>query len=307
MIKKIDAHLHLAKVLAGYCRRGELRAIGGGKAQWGSGEVFQLLPKEGGYGDDHFYAEEAMAIMDRNNVERAVLMNGSMYGFQNIYHEELLEKYPDRFCPSCTVDPFMTNYMEVMERFFEVKHFHLAKFEVSSGGGLMGCHDPFDLAGDRMMPIYKLIEKNRGVVAIDFGDITMESHQPMSIARIAMRCPDLKITICHLMAPIRKYRNQWRASLELLKSPNISFDFSALPKIMKPDVYPYPETAEYLAEAKDIVGADHLMWGTDAPFAATQDTYEHLADYLEKSDLFTKSELEDMYYKNAKRIYFPEQ
>ena len=40
-MKKIDAHLHLAKVLAGYCRRGELRAIGGGKAQWGSGEVFQ--------------------------------------------------------------------------------------------------------------------------------------------------------------------------------------------------------------------------------------------------------------------------
>ena len=91
-MKKIDAHLHLAKVLAGYCRRGELRAIGGGKAQWGSGEVFQLLPTTGEYGDDCFTAEQALAIMDRNNVEKAVLMNGSMYGFQNIYHEELLEK-----------------------------------------------------------------------------------------------------------------------------------------------------------------------------------------------------------------------
>ena len=27
-MKKIDAHLHLAKIVAGYCRRGELRAIG---------------------------------------------------------------------------------------------------------------------------------------------------------------------------------------------------------------------------------------------------------------------------------------
>ena len=45
-MKKIDAHLHLAKIVAGYCRRGELRAIGGGKCQWGSGEVFQLFPQQ---------------------------------------------------------------------------------------------------------------------------------------------------------------------------------------------------------------------------------------------------------------------
>ena len=116
-MKKIDAHLHLAKVVAGYCRRGELRAIGGGKAQWGSGDVFQLFPTNGDYGDENFTAEQALKIMDRNDVERAVLMNGSMYGFQNIYHEELLEKYPDRFCPSCEVDPFATNHMKALERF----------------------------------------------------------------------------------------------------------------------------------------------------------------------------------------------
>ncbi len=31
-MKKIDAHLHLANPVAGYCRRGESRAIGGGRA-----------------------------------------------------------------------------------------------------------------------------------------------------------------------------------------------------------------------------------------------------------------------------------
>ena len=39
----------------------------------------------------------------------------------------------------------------------------------------MGCHDPFDLSGNRMMEIYKLVEKNKGVVALDakmFLDIT---------------------------------------------------------------------------------------------------------------------------------------
>ena len=81
-MKKIDAHLHLADVIAGYCRRGELRAIGQGKAMWGNGEVFQLIPAE--YGDSwNFRAEKALELMDESGVERAVLMHGSMYGFQN--------------------------------------------------------------------------------------------------------------------------------------------------------------------------------------------------------------------------------
>ena len=303
-MKKIDAHLHLAKVLAGYCRRGELRAIGGGRAQWGSGEVFQLLPDTGEYGDDCFTAEMALAIMDRNEVAKAVLMNGSMYGFQNIYHEELLEKYPDRFCPSCEVEPFAANHMETLERFLSEKHFHLVKFEVSSGGGLMGCHDPFDLSGGRMMEIYKLIEKYRGVVALDVGDILMESHQTAALMRIADRCPDLKVVICHLLAPMREKRREWRAELEMLRQANIWFDIAAMPKIMTPDVYPYPETVDYLAEAAEIVGTKKLMWGTDAPYAATQDSYEHLTDYLLKTDRFTGEELKDIYYGNAELVYF---
>ena len=158
-MKKIDAHLHLAKVVAGYCRRGELRAVGGGKAQWGNGEIFQLFPTD--FGDTCFLAERALEIMDENQVEKAVLMQGSMYGFQNQYHYEVMQKYPDRFCPSCTVDPFMTDHMETLKYYLEEQKFHLVKFEVSSGGGLMGCHDSFDLAGERMMEIYRLIEKHK--------------------------------------------------------------------------------------------------------------------------------------------------
>ena len=62
-MKKIDAHLHLAQVVAGYCRRGELRAIGDGKARWGNGEIFQLFPEE--FGDTCFLAERAIEIMDK--------------------------------------------------------------------------------------------------------------------------------------------------------------------------------------------------------------------------------------------------
>ncbi len=302
-MKKIDAHLHVAEVLAGYCRRGELRAVGGGKAMWGNGEVFQLIPPE--YGDCwNFTAEQALEIMDQNDVERAVLMQGSMYGFQNQYHYRILQKYPDRFCPSCTVDPYMTNHMDTMKYYLEELGFHLVKFEVSSGGGLMGCHDPFDLAGDRMMEIYKLIEKNHGVVALDVGDLTMPSHQPAALAKVADACPGLKMVICHLLAPMEDRMDEWRESLHLLKKENVWFDFAALPKITETDSYPYPKVHQILSEAKDILGADRLLWGTDAPFAATLDTYEHLTDYLVKQEIFSEEEIEDFYYNNAYKVYF---
>ena len=300
--RKIDAHLHLAQVVAGYCRRGELRAVGGGKAMWGNGEIFQLFPPE--FGDLCFTAERALEIMEENQVEKAVLMQGSMYGFQNQYHIQVMKKYPDRFCPSCTVDPFMTHYLETVKFYLKEQKFRVVKFEVSSRGGLMGCHDPFHLAGERMMEIYRLIESCQGVVALDVGDISMPSHQPQALAKIAGKCPGLKLVICHLLAPVRGRQKEWRESLELLNQENVWFDIAALPKIMEPDSYPYPETMEYLARAKEILGAEKLLWGTDAPYAAVRDSYGHLCDYLEKSDLFTEEELEKVYYHNSQKVYF---
>ena len=69
--------------------------------------------------------EQITGQMDENQVEKAVLMQGSMYGFQNQYHYEVMQKYPDRFCPSCTVDPFMTDHMETLKYYLEEQKFHL--------------------------------------------------------------------------------------------------------------------------------------------------------------------------------------
>ncbi len=302
-MKKIDAHLHVADIIAGYCRRGELRATGGGKAMWGNGEEFQLIPAE--YGDSwSFPVEKALELMDENEVERAVLMHGSMYGFQNQYHARILQKYPDRFCPSCTTDPYMTDHMETLRYYMEELKFHLVKFEISSGGGLMGCHNPFSLTDGCMMEIYELIEKNDGVLAMDVGDITMPSHQPDALAKIAWAFPKMKLVICHLLAPMKGREQEWRQSLSLLKRENVWFDIAALPKIQGTDAYPYPNVCRIIKEAAEILGADRLMWGTDAPYAAVQDTYEHLSDYLEKADILSARELEDIYYNNAYKVYF---
>jgi Predicted metal-dependent hydrolase of the TIM-barrel fold len=301
-MKRIDAHLHVAEVVAGYCRRGELRAIGAGKVMWGNGEVFQLFPEE--YGDTNFTIEAALSLMKAEGVAKAVLMQGSMYGFQNQYHAKILKKYADVFCPSCTVDPYMSNHLETLQMYLTQQNFRLVKFEVSSGGGLMGCHEPFSLVSKRMMKIYDLIEARGAILALDVGDLTMESHQPEALLEIAKTHPKMKLVICHLLAPVIGREKEWEQSIHLLNKQNICFDLAALPKILNEKVYPYPEVANFLRKAKDMLGTKKLLWGTDAPFAITKDSYGRLKTYIEDSDIFSKEELEDIYYNNANQLYF---
>jgi predicted TIM-barrel fold metal-dependent hydrolase len=299
-MKIIDAHMHICELIAGYCRRGELRAIGKGNVMWANGDVMKLIPDE--YGDTNFTAESAIKVMDEHEVEAGVILQGSMYGFQNLYIKRVLEKYPNRFRGACTVDPFAKNYLETLE--YLMQWTRIAKFEVSSGGGLMGVHDDFDLDGSRMMPIYEIVKSRKGTVTIDFGDYTMASFQPKAIRHVAETHPSLQIVICHLLAPVPGHLEAVREGLELLKLSNVWFDISALPKIASTESYPFPFCIEALKLAGKIVGADRLMFGTDMPMALTHSSYHELKQYIIDSGVFTGEELQKIFYDTAKQIYF---
>jgi predicted TIM-barrel fold metal-dependent hydrolase len=299
-MKILDAHIHICEIIAGYCRRGEFRTIGDGKAMWANGDVVDLIPP--GYGNVNYTAEAAIRIMNENGVEAGLILQGSMYGFQNLYIEKVLQQYPNYFRGACTVDPFAKNYMETLERLMTWTR--IAKFEVSSGGGLMGVHDDFFLDGSRMTPIYEVVNAHDGVVTIDFGDYTMASYQPLAVRRAAQGFPNLKFVLCHLLAPIPGHYDELTIGLQALKLPNVWFDISALPKIVAVEEYPYPSCAQALKIAKNIVGADRLMFGTDMPFALAHASYHDLIQYIIDLKVFTDVELENVFYNTAKKIYF---
>ena len=73
-------------------RRGELRPLGGGRARWANGLEIQLIPPE--LGDRSFTAEALLGVLDAHRVERAVLLQGSFYGFQNEYSAEAARVQP---------------------------------------------------------------------------------------------------------------------------------------------------------------------------------------------------------------------
>lgn len=308
-MKKIDAHAHLVRAISGFNGKGRLTPLGKGKAIWDDGELLDLIPA--GYGEDDFTAESFSRLMTENGVEKAVILQGSLNGYQNYYTYQVMKKYPERFIGAFSVDIFADNYLEIVQRHVEVLGFRAIKFEISQGGGLHGYHGttPFRLDVDaRVGKILHYVSDYPGfVVTVDYGNWDQISYQPEAMAILAKRYPTLDFVTCHLSFPHADAPERLRAALSQWAGiPNLYTDLSAIQDIDRPDEFPFPKSEKNVRLAKDILGAEKLLWGTDAPWSATFNTYGELATWLEEGDIFTAKELEQVMYGNAEKVYFKE-
>lgn len=301
-MKIIDAHAHIVQYIAGFTSRGELRGIGGGKAQYADGETFQMIPPElGEYG---VTPEKLLKVMDENGVEKAVLLQGQFYGFQNLYTAEAVKKYPNRFTGAAAYDPFCNKADEVKNYLFRTLGFKAVKFEVSNGSGLMAYHPPVNLNGEIMNKEYAYAREQGLTVVIDIGRPRNCCWQADALAAAIKKYPQVTFVICHLLSPQRQDGALLKISLEKLAMPNVYFDLASLAHNQQPEKYPYPTAVEHLQTAKKTVGAQKLLFGTDMPSNLCRDSYAHLSDYIMNSGVFTSAELNDVFYNTANAIYF---
>jgi len=294
----IDAHAHIFEQLCGFGADGELRALPDGKAVWATGEVIDLIPPS--YGDTTFPAGRLLEIMDAHHVEKAVLLQGGFLGFANHYLQETAMQYPTRFAVAATFDPYCRNARKILDNLH--KSFSIFKFEMSTGCGIMGSRPDFALDNSLMMGFYEQIAASKGVLVFDLGSPGDGSHQPTAIRNIAKQFPTLEVVICHLASPRRQHKTELTDALQTMKAENIHFDLAALHHKVRPEAYPFPTAQQFIALAKDIVGADHLMWGTDVPSTLVQYSYDQLLDY--QLALFSEKEQKVVFHDNAQRLYF---
>ncbi|WP_295747073.1 amidohydrolase family protein [uncultured Limosilactobacillus sp.] len=307
-MKKIDAHLHLVRSLAGLNGKGRLTPLGHGKAIWDDGEVIKLIPD--GWGDDQFLAATALKVMDRNQIDKAVLLQGSLNGYQNYYSWQVAKEYPHRLMTSFAVDPLMDQAMTIAKRYVDQLGVRVIKFEISQGGGLHGYHRAFRLdqspACGRLF--HYLADYPGMVVTVDYGSADQDSYQPEAITHLAQTYPQLDFVVCHLSFPNCDHLDRLTNALEQWqKLPNIYTDLSAIQDI---EGEQGDEQSTFLRCQKDvrlalkILGSKRLIWGTDSPWSATFNSYHHLSTWLSDGGWLTASEQEDIMANNAERVYF---
>ena len=299
-MKIIDAHVHLVQYICGFGSRGELRAIGGGKAMYADGSVLNLIPPE--LGEYTVTPESVIALMDREGVEKAVILQGNYLGFQNQYALDATHKYPDRFQAAVTFDPFCRNKKLILENLVDKQGAKVLKMEVSTGSGLMAAHETLPLDGKIMEEVYEYADQKNMVCVMDIGRVEMESYQPEALRRAILRHPNMKWVVCHVLAPQKGGEARMEDDLRLLNL-NVWFDFAAIAtNVNRGEAYPFPAAQEVVRRAKGVVGADRMMFGTDIPSTLTRQSYRHMVEYA--LPLFTEAEQEKVYYDTANMVYF---
>lgn len=307
MMKKIDGHLHLVRSIAGLNGKGRMTPLGHGQTIWDDGTLVKLIPD--GWGDDNFLAESALQVMDDNGINKAVLLQGSLNGYQNYYSYQTVKKYPERFVAAFSVDPFTENAMQIVRRHVEDLGFRALKFEISEGGGLHGYHKPFRLDTNPEVGkiLHYLADYPGFVITTDYGDYTQFSYEPEAIATLAQRYPQLDFVVCHLSFPNADHLDRLENALTQWQPyDNIATELSAIQDIEGETEFPFPRCQKDVRLAKSVLGAKRIFWGTDSPWSSTFNSYHNLSTWLEATDIFTPSELEDVMYNNAERIYFKE-
>lgn len=301
-MKIIDAHVHLVQCIAGTGSGGELRSCGGGRGMYADGSTCQLLPAE--WNTDQATPERILQLMDENQVERAVLLQGGYLGFQNLYSWQAQQKWPERFLAAGAYDPYSRGRDGIVRHLFEELGLRVVKFEVSTGSGLMATHPVFALDGEMMEREAAFADEHGLIFVIDIGKLGSPSSQIQALRRLILRHAGMKFVVCHLLAPKQTELEEMAAGLAALALPNVWFDLASLPHNVRPDAPPYPVTRRFIARAMEITGAERLLFGTDAPQNLCHFRYGSLVAAIADDPALAPAQKEMILYHNARNLFW---
>jgi len=305
----IDAHAHIMKAVKGMTAGGPTRSLSWGRVRWGE-ETIQLLPPFNE--ETSFPAEALLAQMEWAGVDRAVLLQGPFYGEANAYVASAVARFPDRFMGAFAPDPLAPDVRQVYQRCVEDYGLRIVKFELTEPTGLTGLYPDLRLDAPAFDWIFEAAERDELVVTLDLGKIGSRAYQTEAVAALVERHPELTIVIAHLAQPPigqeddAALDNRWREQIMLGRRQNVFFDLSALPAYAPDfDEYPYVAARMYIKRAVDLIGAEKIMWGTDAPGLLTSGSYRQLLNYVRlHCDFLSEAEMADVLGLNALRVYW---
>ncbi|MDD5017733.1 MAG: amidohydrolase family protein [Eubacteriales bacterium] len=298
----IDAHAHLIECIKGFGYHGEMRSLGGGRVRWATGEEIQIIPPE--LGGEHFSYDRLIREMDACGIGSAVLMQGSIYGFQNEYAHEAVCAYPDRFTALGAFDPYCRCYLDIMRRWIEEFRFCGLKFEMSTNSGFMGYHSDFYVNGERMRPVLEYAQKHGLVLSFDIGTFGDPSFQIDRIVALAQKYDGVEFVIEHMFCPAADQDEKVCDALKKIETAgNIYVTLASLPSLCAPETYPYPSALRYIKLASEIIGVDRIMWGSDIPVSVTRAPYSQLISFICEGITLSADELQKIYAGTAKKVY----
>lgn len=301
-MKIIDAHIHIFSEVNGANINGSVKGCGLGRIE-NAGEISAFIPPISA--ETSFPVELLLEYMWQNEVCRAVIFQNPTIGSVNDEVGRAILKYPDKLAGVMQVDPFGEDARRQAETLIEKYPFKAVKFEVSTGWGWTGIHSDKEFHYEMLMPLIELARQNGLAVVFDTGDTASRAYLPDELSALAVRFPDVTFVIEHggyltSGGDVRK----WEAMTDIARKDNVYLGICAIPTLLESE-YPCREAGEILRVLYEKIGADKLIWGTDAPCTFKNYTYRQLIDWAAKrTDFLGEEELDQIFYGNAMKVYF---
>lgn len=275
----VDAHSHLWLRQDTQIDGKRILSLENGRSIFFDEEV-QMLPPF--MIDGRNTAEVFLSNMNYAQVGAAVVVQELIDGNQNEYLAEVQRKYPERF-------------------FCMGMAWNEDEAKTVAETGLKGIAFP----GHRMkqpltelMPVFRLMEQRGMVLSMCLAD---DEWQIGEMREVIQECPELRVAIGHFGMPTTDtFRSQVMLARE---GRNVMVESGGITWLYNAEFYPYPTAVRRICEAKDWVGIEHLMWGSDYPRTITAITYRMSYDFVSKSKELNDEEKRLFLGENACRFY----
>jgi predicted TIM-barrel fold metal-dependent hydrolase len=207
--------------------------------------------------------EDLLTKMESAGVDRAVLIQPSIYGFAHSYLMQCLAAYPGRVAGIVLGDHHNPAFLDELEALVgegPVRGIRFAPLNSPDRGWFEPSIEPMASAAARLdLTINLLITPSWLPVA----DQWIERHPELTIVIDHLARPDLSET---------SRENACTALLCLARHDNVHVKLSALPELSAV-AYPHQDVWHCVRAIVDAFGAERLLWGSDYPFTAVGGTY----------------------------------
>ena len=270
-----------------------------------------------------FPAQEILSLMDRYEIEKAVLLQNPTIGTVNDEVEAAVIQYPNRFAGTLQADPFSPDAGEITEKYAAGGHFAALKYELSSDWGWMKRHPEVEFHYELLIPLIRIASRYHMAIVLDTGGCRKDddcwkdggcrkdsagrydAYLPEELRELILSFPNTTFVIEHGGFLLKDGDlPSWHSMIELGKLPNVYFGLSSIPTLTQ-QPYPCSEAVRELKLLCDTMGAEKLIFGTDIPGTLRMHTYRQMIDWVLKDANFLSSrDKELIFYENAEKIYF---
>ena len=247
----VDSHLHIWDRLDG--RIGNqlpVKPLGGGMIRVGGR---QLLGMPAYMVDCQARAEYIVSEFNAAGVDMGVVVQDYMDGVQNDYLQEVLAVFPNRFFAHALPNYWNPDHVAQEAEDLFRQGFRGLKLPADHLLGKIRLDDP------RLMQIWEIMEESEHVLAVDLSE---GQEQVDEMENLLTSFPKLRVALGHFGMVSR---GGWPGQLLLARHENMYLETGGIIWLYRQEGYPFPNALKAICTARQEVGIEKLMWGSDWP------------------------------------------